>query len=99
MTETRGTAHFTGDPAKAAKCKSCGAAILWVISIKGTSQPLDFEPNEKGNLVVDAKRIVRDGHVVIEDHARRYDELFDFGCDVFMPHHATCPQAAKWRKR
>lgn len=81
------------------KCRSCGAPIRWVVSVKGVPQPLDFEPNPAGPLVIDLKSVVRDGHTIHEERARKFEDLFDHGVERFMPHHATCPQAEKWRRK
>lgn len=76
---------------EASKCRSCGANILWVrTAATGSLMPLDAIP-------------VPDGNVVIKDgvaHALNGRDLFEPMLDGprYMPHHATCPEAAKHRK-
>lgn len=72
-------------------CKSCGAPIFWV-TMRGTERPapLDVEPSDKGNVVVDDAR----GRVL-----SRF-ELEEVPLDPrYMSHFVTCPQRKQWRTR
>lgn len=72
-------------------CNGCGAAILWVRTAATNSlMPLDAEPNPKGNVVI------KDGlaHTL---NGSLFEPMLDG--ERYMPHHATCPHAAKYRKK
>jgi hypothetical protein len=72
------------------KCRSCGAAIIWMKTAAGKRMPIDAEPSEKGNIVL------------VEDKGNF--EQFDLISYAkpgprYTSHFATCPQAAEWRKK
>lgn len=72
-------------------CKSCGEPILWAKSFSThTPMPLDAEPVANGNI------FIKDGLA----HTMRGD-LFEDMADGprYVSHFATCPLAAKYRKR
>lgn len=72
-------------------CRSCGAPLLWVYTVAGNLMPLDAEPNEKGYVVlVDGK-----AHTIRND---LFDAMLPEG-PRYMPHHATCPNAAQHRRQ
>lgn len=68
------------------KCRSCGAEIVWIETTKGKLQPFNREVDENGN------RVFENGIAV------EYQPLIHMGWDRYMPHHATCPDADKWRR-
>jgi hypothetical protein len=73
------------------KCRGCGAEVLWIhTSATNALIPLNVEPDPKGNVVI------RDGKAV----TLKKDDLFDSLVDgeKYMPHHATCPKVAEFRK-
>lgn len=71
---------------RAQECRSCQAPIIWVRTTAGRRMPLDAQPTAQGNVVL------RDGVATVlsgpapDGNGR-------------MPHHATCPDAAQWRRR
>lgn len=69
------------------RCRSCDAPIIFARTTKGARIPLDAEPNPAGNIEL------RQGiaHVVTGER--------DPDVQRYMPHHATCPNAADWRQR
>lgn len=71
-----------------AKCRSCGAPILFVKTEKGNLIPLDAEPYVPPGLFV----IARDIAVSLE-HATG-----PAGPVLYRSHFATCPNAKKHRK-
>ena len=74
---------------KKANCKSCGAAILWAQTPKGKWIPLDAEPSPEGQMFINCIGLA----------ARlSAEELTAFLENRYMPHHATCPNAASYRK-
>lgn len=76
------------------RCQSCQAEILWARTPSGRRIPLDAEPNPDGNVILTG----------YEDEARTLTkaELPAYrarGWRIWMPHHATCPNADEWRRR
>ncbi len=73
-------------------CRSCKAPLLWVRTAAFDSlMPLDADPVPDGNIVlIDGKAHVMKGDLFepfIDDRPR------------YKSHHATCPEADKWRKK
>jgi hypothetical protein len=79
-----------------AECKSCGAAITWVLTEKDKPMPVDAEPVEQGNV-----ELYRDdageqrARVVVEGDATLPG--FDLPAR-YQSHFASCPQADQHRK-
>jgi hypothetical protein len=75
------------------RCRSCGAPILWARTEKGKKEPIDLEPNPKGNIILreregsEARAIHGVPDEVWPDEPRH------------TSHFATCPNAAEWRRR
>jgi hypothetical protein len=69
-----------------ARCRSCGALIVWALTEEGRRLPLDSYPHAGGNLALDADGV----RVRVAD--LRTDEV------RYQSHFATCPQAKTWRK-
>lgn len=71
-----------------ATCRSCGAPVVWARHGTGRLAPFDAQPQPHGEwlLVEDGK-----GELVA---TRRTTPIL-----AHVPHHATCPQAADWRRR
>lgn len=72
-------------------CRSCKAKIRFAKTANGSQIPLDFEPNPAGNMIIDEEGIAR-----VIPKADLFNQR-ETG-QVFMPHHATCPSAALYRK-
>jgi hypothetical protein len=88
-----------------ADCSACHAPILWAVTQKsGTPQPLDYEPNPEGNIVlVPGETVTLRGAVApmcrVVTKLDRETGLFDTDAPaIYMPHHATCPDAARFRR-
>lgn len=62
--------------------------MRWVRTVKGQPMPLDAEPNPAGNVTLDAH-----GRAVVHAAGAAPADR-----PVFMPHHATCPDAGRWRR-
>jgi hypothetical protein len=71
------------------ECRSCGAPIRFVFTAMGGRMPIDLEPNPDGNVYLR-------GHTA---HVIKADTVLPPGEPRYMSHHATCPQAEKWRRR
>lgn len=78
-------------------CRSCGAAILWARTKNGKAMPLDAEPTPEGNVVLTGEVVPSARGAVPICEVLAGPDLF--GAPLRMPHHATCPQADKWRRR
>lgn len=67
-----------------AECRSCGAPVEWVVTEQGKRMPLNLEPVQYGNIIVEAG-------------VARYVPVGEGGDRV--SHFATCPQSDEWRKQ
>lgn len=76
-----------------AKCRSCGAAILWTTTTAtGKRIPLDADPHEDGNIaLVPAGAMVLTKELVEQGKA--------IGSKRYRSHFATCPHSASHRKK
>lgn len=82
-------------------CRSCGADVIWGRTPIGNLMPLNAEPNPDGN--VEAHEPPRSASysnnapmVIVAVHPG--PPLFTEH-SIYMPHHATCPDADTWRKQ
>jgi len=74
-----------------AQCKSCGARIIWTLTMKGKRMPVDADPVENGNIaLVEGENVVTS---TVVEPARVPGVL------LYVSHFATCPNAAQHRKR
>jgi hypothetical protein len=71
-------------------CKSCGKPIRWSRTRADRRIPLDPEPAADGNV------ILQDGAALVLGPAAL--ALLDPATPRWVPHHATCPFAARHRK-
>jgi hypothetical protein len=80
-------------------CRSCGAKILWATTEKGRRMPVDFSPNEKGNIFLQHRpeREPLAVYATAEQIAAFEGTLQQHR--LFTSHFATCPEAKKWRKK
>ena len=79
------------------RCRSphCDAPIRWLKTANGKSMPVDEEPNPDGNVqmgFIGGEEIA----IVLNDPADRAAAQVA-GATLYMPHHATCPDVARWR--
>lgn len=76
-------------PHRVTACRSCGAPIIWAVSVHGKTMPLDAIPVLGGEFVL-----------TTEGQARPVDELWDGeGVPRYRSHVVTCPNADEHRKR
>lgn len=74
------------------KCRSCQADIMFVRSAStGNFMVIDATPRENGNVAI----IDGAAHVLRGD---LFEQMMPLGTARYVDHHATCPEAAKWRK-
>lgn len=74
-----------------ARCRTCGAEIIWAITINKRAMPLDATPSPKGNL-----RFAPE-HALPEDRAPVVVHSLD-APERYTSHFATCAQAAQHRR-
>lgn len=72
------------------KCKSCGADILWIKMVSGTSMPVDAEPVMYTEGTKDVI-VTPDGNVT-RGNITKYGES-----KGYVSHFATCPNAGRHR--
>lgn len=82
-----------------AKCKGCGAEIIWIMSPAGKAIPCDpgvvYYSLARGGF--NDTVVLKNGHVItkcsIEDNPERADGI------GYVPHWATCPAAGQFRRK
>lgn len=76
-----------------ARCKSCGARVIWAVSALGRKLPVDAAPDPAGQwwLTTDDPRAT-------VPNFRRVDLYTPEGTPHYTSHFVTCPEAGKWRK-
>jgi hypothetical protein len=75
------------------KCSSCSADIIWAVTINAKAMPVDAVPVAGANVAIE----YRPGMTPL---ARVLTVAQQFGRkNLHLPHHASCPDAAKWRRR
>ena len=77
-----------------ARCKACGAPIVWIKLASGKNMPCDpesieYEEDPTGPMIL----VVKDGRVI---HARESADSKQYG---YISHYATCPAAKQFRRR
>ena len=80
-----------------ARCRgnSCRAHIIWLPTPGGTRIPLDADPDEAGNVLIGRDLLGGLCAVVLSDgDAARARDAND---ELWMPHHASCPNAEEYR--
>lgn len=78
-----------------AKCKACGAEIIWIKTARGKAMPIDEKPIPyyKGN---NDRIITPDRKIVRCDLDGKTEDFIGFG---YISHFATCPAAERFRRK
>lgn len=79
-----------------ATCRSCGARITWLKTPGGKAMPVDEDPTDDGNVVIDVQ------HCQLVASVFRNAEMaktFAPGEPRYTSHFVTCPHASLWRAR
>lgn len=79
------------------RCLSCGAEIVHATTPRGRSMPVDAMPNPAGNVTLTLEQGVLRANIRAIGTAA-HAEAKAAG-KLYMPHHATCPDAPAWRRR
>ncbi len=78
---------------KRSTCRSCDAPIIWAVTTREQLMPVDADPSTDGNVELVTRQLNVAPLAIV--HAQP-----PLGAGPLrMPHHATCPDAAKWRRR
>lgn len=74
-----------------ARCRGCGAPIIWAVTATSKRIPINPEPHPTGNIELDlTDRIPR---AIVHTQG-------PLGVDtLYLAHFATCPNAHQFRKR
>jgi hypothetical protein len=76
------------------RCKSCGAPIVWAVSVNtGKALPLDPEAGTEGNVRLEWTRDGTPYVTVLTDKQRAGHR----GA-LYRSHWATCPDSQSWRR-
>lgn len=62
--------------------------MIWAKTSSGRNMPLNFEPHANGTFVVE----------FVGERVLCYKAAAHEPGDKYVPHHATCPDAERWRK-
>ena len=79
-----------------AKCKGCGAEIIWIKTPYGKSHPCDPKPviywaRQKGK----GKVVTPNGEVISCEFKGEMDKATGYG---YVSHWSTCPEAQQFRR-
>lgn len=79
---------------KVARCRTCGAEIIWTETEKGRRMPVDADPESIGTFRLEDRPGDSNGPlaIFIPEEDRRCAP------DLHASHFATCAQAAQWRR-
>jgi hypothetical protein len=79
-------------------CRTCKAPVIWSQTAKKREpMPVDAEPVADGNVVLEKRWDKKQKEFYTA--AVTYEPLIHAGQARYRSHFATCPDAAKWRKR
>jgi hypothetical protein len=76
---------------KLSRCRSCDAPIVWTITTKGKSMPVDADP-------IRAARGFRLAEHDGDEVVATFTAAPDAGEKLYQSHFAACEQAATWRQ-
>lgn len=83
-----------------ATCRSCHAAVVWVVTTAGASMPLDPEPRADGNIEMTGRtRRTKQGGMAPEvSYVPTQGALIASDEPRYVSHFATCPNAEQHRR-
>lgn len=82
-----------------AECRSCHAAITWTTNTKsGKRMPIDPVPVANGNIVLTTGNDGPRATVLTKAELEKRHQLPGGPGDLYVSHHATCPQRDTWRR-
>lgn len=79
---------------KVDQCASCGADIIWAVTVRARTMPVDAKPAKGGNVQLEHRG---EGATPL---ARILSVSKQFGVkDLCMSHFVTCPDRDTWRRK
>lgn len=82
-----------------ARCASCDAEIVWCVTSKGTSMPIDPLPVPGGNVVLDGERKTRMGRMAPFALVLSHGDVPLGDPPRYRSHFVSCPFAEQHRRR
>lgn len=86
------------------KCRGCGAAIVWIRTIRGKAMPcnaeaVEYQKDKRGKdfIVTKSGDVVR-GRIITDGEKHGLLEPIIDG-EGYISHYATCPKADLFRKK
>lgn len=80
-------------------CRSCGAPVVWAVTVDGRRMPVDRDPVDGGNVLL-APSVEPGGSPTATVVGKRVQEtLFGDNGPRYVSHFATCPDANRHRRR
>lgn len=81
-----------------ATCRGCGKPVIWLPNSKTAKKaPVDPDPVEGGNVVIEGKGDARVYRVLTKKELAQGGSLFEPDPDRHTLHFATCSEAAHFR--
>ena len=78
------------------RCRSCGAPILWTVTVTGKNMPVDKVPSLNGNIMLGARH--SGPPLALVQKQQQLEEHKARGTRLYVSHFATCKQSDKWRR-
>lgn len=78
-------------PTERCRTKECNALIIWARTVTGSSMPIDAEPVEGGNVVLEMRQGFVRATVLRKDDVTTEP--------TYVSHFTTCVRAAGWRTK
>jgi len=84
-------------------CRACNAPMVWAVTPAGKRQPFDQEPTESGTYLLSHEQqgkppVARYQDSAARETLRRQAATRGETLKLFVPHHATCPERARFKK-
>jgi hypothetical protein len=76
-------------------CRSCGQRITWLKTPGGKAMPVDEDPVEDGNILIDVEHCQLVARVYGSAEMARKAAPEE---PRYVSHFQTCPQAPEWRR-
>ena len=88
---------------KRVRCRSCGATIVWAITQPGKKRmPVDADQDDqRGNVALTATQSDEFGPhwAAVVVPTNKAAAMRAAGQPLHLPHHASCPDGEKWKKK
>lgn len=81
-------------------CRSCGVPIIWTITEKGRPMPVNAEPSDYGNVILQERPMLPPRARYL--NAREKQAILENVLPppkLYLSHFVRCVDAASWRRR